>query len=315
VIDVARSERPSLLAVDSIQTLRDPDSSGLPGGPAQVRACTDALVGVAKAEGITVIMTGHVTKEGDLAGPRTLEHAVDVVLGFEGDPRSGLRTLVGGKNRFGRDGELAWFEMREGGLSEVDPGIALSSGGGEPGSATALPVAGRRALAVEVQALAVGTDGPARRQVTGLDLRRFSLIAAVLDQVAQVKTRHSDLYGAAAGGLRLDDPGADLAIAAAVASAVTGRAPPPGSAFVGEVGLTGAVRAVSGMGSRLGAAAALGLKTVYAPSTEPSRATSGVAIVGAATIFEALAWARGGSVGHTSRALVGTGGKGPTAGN
>src|SRR5204863_9120161 len=137
-VDAARAERPSVLAVDSIQTLRDPQSLSLAGGPSQVRSCTDALVGLAKADGIAVLITGHVTKEGDVAGPRTLEHAVDVVLSFEGDIRSGLRVLAGGKNRFGQEGEVAWFEMGGAGLSEVDPGGFLSTGSAEPGAATAV---------------------------------------------------------------------------------------------------------------------------------------------------------------------------------
>src|ERR671937_3107923 len=124
--------------------MRDPESPSLPGGTAQVRACADALVGLAKSEGITVLLTGHVTKEGDVAGPKTLEHAVDAVLSFEGDPRSGLRVLAGGKNRFGPEGEVAWFEMGGGGLAEVDPSSVLGPGEGEPGAATALVLVGRR---------------------------------------------------------------------------------------------------------------------------------------------------------------------------
>src|SRR5439155_1318785 len=126
------------------QTLRDPASPSMAGGASQVRGCTDALVGLAKQEGIAVLVTGHVTKDCDLAGPPTLEHAVDVVLSFEGDSRSGLRVLAGGKNRFGPEGEVAWFEMGTGGLSEVDPGALLPPGAGRPGAATALPIAGRQ---------------------------------------------------------------------------------------------------------------------------------------------------------------------------
>ncbi|GIU99019.1 MAG: DNA repair protein RadA [Actinomycetota bacterium] len=199
VLDAARSAHPFLVAVDSIQTLRDPDAAQVPGGPAQVRSCTDALVGLAKELGIAVVLTGHVTKDGDLAGPRTLEHAVDVVLSFDGDPRSGLRVLAGGKNRFGAEGEVAWFEMTPTGLVEIDPTALLVPGEGEPGAATALPRAGRRALALEVQALVAPTEGTPRRQVTGLDGRRFQLVAAVLER-AGVRLGRSDLFGAASGG-------------------------------------------------------------------------------------------------------------------
>ncbi len=184
VLATARERDPFLLAVDSIQSVRDPSAPQMPGGVAQVRNCTDALVGMAKEEGIAVLMTGHVTKDGDLAGPRALEHAVDVVLLFEGDARSGSRVLSGGKNRFGAEGESAWFEMAPDGLHEIDPTGLLLEGVGVPGAAIALPMAGRRALAVEVQALMGSVDGPARRQTTGLDARRFQLMAAVLARAA-----------------------------------------------------------------------------------------------------------------------------------
>ncbi len=288
VLDAARGGRPFLLAVDSIQTLRDPDAGQVPGGQAQVRSCADALVGLAKAEGISVLLTGHVTKDGDLAGPRTLEHAVDVVLTFDGDPRSGLRMLTGGKNRFGTDGEVAWFEMTAEGLREIDPADLLSTGAGEPGSATALPQAGRRALAVEVQALVAPTDGPARRQVSGLDPRRFQLIAAVLDRVG-VPLARADLYGASSGGVRLEDPSCDLAVAAALASAAAGVPPPTGAAFVGEVGLTGLVRAAPSMSQRLAAAKAAGVEAVYSPGGPDS--VAGIRIVPVRHVKEALTWA------------------------
>ena len=184
VIETARATRPVVLAVDSIQAIRDTAGTQMPGGPSQVRSCTDALVGLAKSEGIAMLITGHVTKDGDLAGPRALEHAVDVVLSFDGDPRSGLRVLGGGKNRFGAEGETAWFEMGDRGLRAIDPTGVLLSEGSSPGAAVALPQAGRRALAVEVQALVGSSEGSARRQATGLDLRRFQLVAAVLDRAA-----------------------------------------------------------------------------------------------------------------------------------
>jgi DNA repair protein RadA/Sms len=265
VLATAAAERPFLLAVDSIQALRDTSGIQLPGGPAQVRLCTDALVGLAKAERIAVLLTGHVTKDGDLAGPRTLEHAVDVVLTFDGDPRSGLRIVSAGKNRFGAEGETAWFEMRADGLHPIDPTGLLVSGEHVPGAATALPQAGRRALAVEVQALVGGADGPARRQVTGLDPHRFQLVAAVLDRAAGIPLSRAELFGASTGGIRVDDPACDLAVAAALASAATGVPCPPGSAFVGEVALTGLVRPVPALGRRLAAARSAGIATVFAP--------------------------------------------------
>ena len=221
--------------------------------------------------------------------PRALEHAVDVVLMFEGDPRSGLRVLSGGKNRFGAEGETAWFEMGPGGLHEVDPAGVLLSGHGVPGAAVALPLAGRRALAVEVQALVGSVDGPARRQTTGLDGRRFQLMAAVLARAGH-RLGRAELFGASSGGMRVDDPAADLAVAAALASAVSGVPTPEGAAFVGEVSLTGLVRPASAMPQRLAAAEAAGCRLVFAaPGQERQRHPR---LVPVRDVSEALAWAR-----------------------
>ena len=290
VLETARDARPFLLAVDSIQTLRDTSGTQMPGGPSQVRMCTDALVGLAKEEGIAVLLTGHVTKDGDLAGPRTLEHAVDVVLTFDGDARSGLRVLSGGKNRFGAEGETAWFEMGAQGLTEIDPTELLVSHSCAPGAAIALPQAGRRALAVEVQALVGAAEGPARRQATGLDPRRFQLVAAVLDRGAGIPLGRSELFGASSGGVRLDDPACDLAIAAALASAAVGVAPPAGSAFVGEVALTGAVRSAPSMAQRAAAARAAGCSVIYA-APGASADLDGLRSMPVRHVREALDWA------------------------
>jgi DNA repair protein RadA/Sms len=298
LLDAAIAVGPAVLAVDSIQALRDPEGAQVPGGPAQVRACADALVGLAKSRGMAVLLTGHVTKEGDVAGPRTLEHAVDVVLTFDGDPRSGLRMLTGGKNRFGAEGEVAWFEMTPQGLREIDPAALLVSGLAEAGSAVALPQAGRRALAVEVQALVAPTESPPRRQVTGLDLRRFQLVAAVLAREG-LSIGRSDLFGASSGGARIDDPGCDLAVAAALASAATGSPAPGGSAFVGEIALTGLVRPVGGMAQRVSAARAAGIETVFAPPGTPRG--DGVRTVAVSHVRDALTWARAGSGGERPR--------------
>ena len=299
VLGTARERSPFVLAVDSIQSVRDPSASQMPGGVAQVRNCTDSLVGMAKEEGIAVVMTGHVTKDGDLAGPRALEHAVDVVLMFEGDPRSGLRVLSGGKNRFGAEGESAWFEMDADGLHEIDPADVLFSGFGVPGAAVALPMAGRRALAVEVQALVGSVDGPARRQTTGLDARRFQLMAAVLARAGGYRLGRAELFGASSGGMRVDDPAADLAVAAALASAVSGIPPPDGAAFVGEVSLTGLVRQASGMPQRLAAAEAAGCRHIFAAlGPEGLRHPR---LVPVRDVTEALAWAHGVDAGTRRR--------------
>jgi DNA repair protein RadA/Sms len=292
MLAAARQERPAVLAVDSIQTLRDPGAPWTPGGVSQVRSATDALVGLAKSEGIAVVISGHVTKDGDLAGPRALEHTVDVVLAFQGDSRSGLRVLAGTKNRFGAEGEQAWFEMTPTGLREIDPSSVLLSREAVPGSAVALPQVGRRAMAVDVQALVGSLEGPARRQVTGLDPRRFQLVAAVLDRVGGLRFARAELFGAVAGGARLDDPACDLAVAIALVSAATGTVAPSGVAFVGEVSLTGSVRPAPGMEARLRAAAAAGCDVVVAStSDDPPHAAGTPRIHRVRDLRQAVSWA------------------------
>jgi DNA repair protein RadA/Sms len=290
VVSTAQAARPDVLAVDSIQTIRDGAAAQVPGGVSQVRTCTDALVGLAKAHDVTVVLTGHVTKDGDLAGPRALEHAVDVVLTFDGDPRSGLRVLAGGKNRFGTEGESAWFEMTAGGLRELDPTGLLAPGDHVAGAAVALPQMGRRAVAVEIQALVGSPEGPARRQATGLDARRFSLVAAVLDRAAGLRIGRAELFGAASGGVRVDDPACDLAIAAALTSAATDTPPPEGAAFVGEVALTGLVRPAPAMAQRAAAARAAGCTVLFAPHDAPG-GLEGLRVVPVRHVGDALRWA------------------------
>jgi DNA repair protein RadA/Sms len=289
VVDVAEATRPPAVIVDSIQSIRDPDIPSLPGSPAQVRACADALVGLAKGRGIAVILAGQVTKDGDLAGPRTLEHAVDAVCSLDRDPSTGLRVLAGGKNRFGPEGEVAWFEMVPKGLREVEPGSVIPDEG-EIGAAVALVSAGRRALAVQVQALSSSTQGPPRRHVAGLDPRRFGVVAAVTDRAAGLGLGQAEIYGAVAGGIRVEEPAADLAVAAALASAVRGVAPPPRSAFCGEISLTGAVRPPPALATRLAAAASSGLETVFCP--DGAKPPKGVRIVPVRRVEDALDWAR-----------------------
>ena len=289
VVEVAAACGPPALIVDSIQAIRDPEATSLPGSPAQVRACADALVGLAKAHGIAVILAGQVTKDGDVAGPRTLEHAVDAVCALDRDPSTGLRVLAGGKNRFGPEGEVAWFEMTSDGMREVEPANIVPENG-EAGAAVALVSAGRRALAVQVQALSSATQGPPRRHVAGLDPRRFGVVAAVTDRAVALGLSHAEIYGAVAGGIRVVEPAADLAIAAALASAVGDVPPPARSAFCGEVSLTGAVREPPAMATRIAAASAAGLETVFCPGEH--HAPKGIRIVRVARVEDALGWAR-----------------------
>ena len=295
VLACASTERPSVLIVDSIHTIRDQDSDALPGGTGQVRACTDALVSLAKDQGITILLIGHITKGGDLAGPRTLEHAVDVVLTFEGDPGSGLRILCGGKNRFGPEGEVAWFEMGADGLAETEPGPRIGQGEAEPGCATAIALAGRRAFAVDVQALVTAAEGPPRRQVTGLDPRRFHIVSAVTGRAMGSQLARGEIFGASSGGLRLEDPGTDLAVAAALASAEARRALRARAGFIGELSLSGSVRPVPGTELRLSAGLAAGLRTVVLPAAGPrlEAGSTRVELVRVGHLREALTWALG----------------------
>jgi len=216
------------------------------------------------------------------------------VLSFDGDPRSGLRVLTGGKNRFGAEGESAWFEMGSTGLREIDPAGILRPGERVPGAAVALPLAGRRGVAVEVQALVGSRDGPPRRHSSGLDPRRFQLMAAVLERAGGVPVGRAELFGATSGGMRVDDPAADLAILAALASALTGVPVPPGTAFVGEVSLTGAVRPSSGIARRLAAADAAGCDVIVAGAAPGARGDP--RIVPVHGVAQALAWATAGRV-------------------
>src|SRR5919197_3048896 len=194
LVDSVLAEHPSALVVDSIHTIRGSNSEALPGGVGQVRMCADTLIALGKEQGVAILLIGHVTKEGDLAGPRTLEHAVDTVLSFEGDHRTDLRILAGGKNRFGPEGEIAWFEMTPVGLVETDPTSRLVHGHAEPGCATAVVSAGGRAVPADLPALVVPTDGPPRRQVAGLDARRFHIVAAVAGQAPSLKLHPAELF-------------------------------------------------------------------------------------------------------------------------
>lgn len=250
LLSLLERDPPEVLFVDSIQTI---EAGGSPGSLVAVREATQAFVRLAKEEGITTLLVGHVTKEGVVAGPKSIEHAVDATLYLES---AGVyRILRSAKNRFGPVGELGVFRMEEEGLVEVpNPSEAflLERPLGVPGSAVALALAGERALALEVQALAAKTPFPApRRVVQGLDARRVDMVLAVLERRLGLPLGNLDIYVNLAGGLKVQDPGLDLAVALAVYSAVVGKALPPDLAAVGEVGLLGEVRRVMGLERRL----------------------------------------------------------------
>src|SRR4051794_32344536 len=238
--------KPGLLIVDSVQTISVPGSDGTAGGVTQVRAVTAALVAVAKERGIATVLVGHVTKDGSVAGPRLLEHLVDVVLNFEGDRHSSLRMVRGLKNRFGAADEVGCFEMHEKGIASLpDPSGLFLTRYADAVSGTCVCVAmeGRRALVTEVQTL-IGPQipGPPRRTVSGLAPARLAMVLAVLQRRAGIQLHDREVYAATVGGLRVTEPAADLALALAAASAAHELPMPPDLVALGEVGLTGEVR-------------------------------------------------------------------------
>ncbi|HVK20385.1 MAG TPA: DNA repair protein RadA [Actinokineospora sp.] len=260
---------PGLLVVDSVQTMGSPEVDGTPGGVTQVRAVTAALVAVAKERGLPVLLVGHVTKDGSIAGPRVLEHLVDVVLHFEGDRHSTLRLLRGVKNRFGAADEVGCFELVESGIVGVtDPsGLFLNKREtAVAGTAVTVAVDGKRPMLGEVQALvsksALGTP---RRAVSGLDSSRIAMILAVLERRGGVKLGDADVFVATVGGMKITEPAADLAIALSVATAARDVALPNDLVVVGEVGLAGEVRRVSGVRTRLAEAMRLGFTKALVP--------------------------------------------------
>ncbi|WP_458317507.1 DNA repair protein RadA [Mycolicibacterium brisbanense] len=265
--------RPSLVIVDSVQTMSTTEADGVTGGVTQVRAVTTALTGYAKstAQGhsVALILVGHVTKDGAIAGPRSLEHLVDVVLHFEGDRASALRMVRGVKNRFGPADEVGCFLMHDNGIECVsDPsGLFLDQRtAAVAGTAVTVTLDGKRPMIGEVQALWNPTDAPARRTVSGIDSARAAMISAVLERHSGLPLARSDLYVATVGGMRLTDPSADLAVAMAIMSSCYQLPLPMDAVAIGEVGLAGDLRRVSGLERRLAEAARLGFNTAVVPA-------------------------------------------------
>jgi len=258
--------RPQLVIVDSVQTVSSAMSDGAAGQPAQVREVAATLIRIAKDRDIPLLLVGHVTKDGTIAGPRLLEHIVDVVCSFEGDRQTALRFVRALKNRFGPTDEVGCFEMNGDGIAEVpDPSGLFLSRSGKPVSGTCVTIAleGRRALPVEVQALIVATKAPQpRRVVNGVDSSRVAMLLAVLEKRAKLRVSESDVYVSTVGGIRLTEPAADLAIALAIASAVRDQPLPAALAAVGEISLAGEIRPVSAARIRAGEAKRLGYTEV-----------------------------------------------------
>jgi len=262
--------RPSLMVLDSVQTIGTAEADGSPGGVTQVREVTSALVRVAKRRGMAVIIVGHVTKEGAIAGPRLLEHLVDVVLAFEGDRHSGFRMVRATKNRFGPADEVGCFQMVDSGILEVpDPSGLFTSQHSEPvpGTAVTVTIEGRRPLLAEIQALVVksSTTQP-RRTVNGVESGRVAMVLAVLEQRCGLRLNERDVYVSTVGGAKVSDPAADLAAAIAIASAACNKPVPQRIVALGEVGLAGELRRVPGTERRLNEAARLGSAEAVIPA-------------------------------------------------
>ncbi|MFW6158950.1 MAG: DNA repair protein RadA, partial [Planctomycetota bacterium] len=268
VLSEAQKIEPALLVVDSIQMVHDGGLGSAPGSVSQVRQCAARLISLAKQTGTSLVLVGHVTKSGAIAGPKVLEHMVDTVLYFEGDTHHAYRLLRAVKNRFGSTNELGVFEMRRDGLRGVaNPSEFFISGyGGGVGSAVVPCVEGTRPLLVEVQALVTrATYGTPERRTSGVDRNRVSMLLAVLSRRGGLELFDQNVFVNAAGGVQVTEPAADLGIAVAIASSFTDKAPAPRAAFMGEVGLGGEVRSVTQMGPRLAEVARLGFERSFVP--------------------------------------------------
>ena len=293
--------RPALVVVDSLQSVSDPELSQPAGSLAQVRACVERLTRLAKSSGVPLLLVGHVTKDGDLAGPRAVEHLVDTVLSFDGDRHHALRVLNAVKHRFGPTGEVGIFEMRDDGLRSVaDPGPLMLGDrmAGVPGSTVVPVLQGRRPLLVEVQALlGPGGAGASRPHVLGIDAARANLLVAVLACRSTVPVPATgEFFVAAAGGIAVSEPAVDLAVALALASVVTGRPVPADLVAFGELGLAGEVRAVPGAARRLTEAQRAGFTRALVPASSVDGlgddVPAGISVVGVRTLADALGCAR-----------------------
>ncbi len=298
ILATLEAESPAFCVVDSIQTLYSDQLSSAPGSVAQVRECAAQLTRVAKTSGCAMVLVGHVTKEGALAGPRVLEHIVDTVLYFEGDTHSSFRLVRAIKNRFGAVNEIGVFAMTERGLKGVSnpSAIFLSTHGGPvPGSCVLVTLEGTRPLLVEVQAL-VDSGGPSPRRLSvGLDRDRLAMLLAVLHRHAGVACGDQDVFVNAVGGVRIAEPAADLAVLLAITSSLRGRALPRGFFAFGEVGLAGEVRPAPRGQERLREAAKLGFSIAVVPrANAPKKAIEGLTIHAVDRIEEAIDVVRGG---------------------
>ena len=301
ILDEARSSKCDVLIIDSIQTMESDESESAPGSVSQVRAATVQLTRYAKDTGTVVLIVGHVTKDGAIAGPRVLEHIVDTVLYFEGDRHEGLRLLRAVKNRFGSTNEVGVFEMTDEGMREVpDPSRLFLSGEQAAGCAVTCLVEGSRPLLCEVQSLVTNTAfSSPRRAAAGVDNGRLALLLAVLEKKAHLRLTDKDVYINVVGNLVLSERGADLALTLCIASALSDTALPAHTAAIGEVGLTGELRPVSQTDARIRECARLGYTNIIVPKTVHAKAPDGAKLLRISSIGEAIAHCAADAVKHT----------------
>ena len=294
ITDVIERAMPDLVIIDSIQTLFNPNLESAPGSVGQVRESTGMLTRIAKAKNIPIILIGHVTKEGAIAGPRVIEHMVDAVLQFEGEKHYAYRILRGIKNRFGSTNEIGIFEMHDTGLREVlNPSeIFLSERSyGSSGAAIVASLEGTRPILIEVQALVTTSNyGMPQRTSTGFDLRRLQMLLAVLDKRVGINTGTHDVFVNIAGGIRIDEPAADLGIATAIVSSLRDIPVDSQTVAIGEIGLGGEIRTIAHCDKRVQEAAKLGFKTIVVPKTNAKKmkSTKEITIIGVESIQEAI---------------------------
>lgn len=294
VLEAVEGSRPDILIVDSIQTLYNEDNDSSPGSVSQVKDCTMSLMQLSKSQGITVFVVGHVNKDGNIAGPKVLEHMVDCVLYFEGDPNSSYRLLRAAKNRFGSTNEIGVFEMLDSGLSEVpNPSQMLLAGRpeGASGTCVACVMEGTRPILAEVQALVTKTTfNVPRRAADGIDFNRAVLLMAVAEKRAGLRLSLFDAYLNVIGGLRLDEPGADLPVVLSVASSYRDQPIADDLVAIGEVGMTGEVRSVSHLNQRLQEVVRLGFKKCIIPknSAEKLEVPEGLTVYRVKNLREAI---------------------------
>jgi DNA repair protein RadA/Sms len=295
IATLGKTKAPSLVVIDSVQTLWSETLEAAPGTISQLRGCAQALVSLAKASGSTLVLVGHVTKDGQIAGPKVIEHMVDTVLYFEGQSGHQFRILRAVKNRFGPTDEIGVFEMRYEGLRQVENPSALFLSDretGAPGTAVFAGMEGSRPILVEIQALvAPSLLSMPRRAVVGWDPNRLAMLTAVLEARCGVRLGSHELYLNVAGGLKLSDPAADLAAAAALLSSLTGHPAPEDTVYFGEVSLTGAVRTVGHMDQRLKEAAKLGFSRAVVPAAcAPDRELTDLRLAPISQLGELVAW-------------------------